>query len=198
MTITRPRFSSLTLAAYGWCPADWLQAFYPDDLPEDWRNTYYANEFSTVLLAAGDWVQPDAQASHWREDLQADFSFYLEITPALLRADHWKAVQAAIETHLSGQVKGLLLPEACVSALPASWQFPLHLLSLERLLAEMPAGAEAQTGILRAETRLSPQELRNTFEHLQQNTAHKDVVLFLDTPWVTLEQIRLMQQLYGV
>lgn len=130
--------------------------------------------------------------------LQADFSFYVEITPALLRADHWKAVQAAVETHLSGQVKGLLLPEACVSGLPASWQFPLHLLSPERLLAEMPAGAEAQTGILKAETRLSPQALRNTFEHLQQNTAHKDVVLFLDTPWVTLEQIRLMQQLYGV
>lgn len=199
MTSATLHFTSLTLAAYGWSPMDWGKAFYPDDLPEDWRISYYGNEFKTVLLTAQDWLQTGTQASHWRSDLPADFSFYVEITPDLLRANHWALVQTAIET-LVAQVKGILLPVECVAALPANWrgQFPLHRLTSGQLLATMPEEAEAQVGVLRANSLLSPQVLRSTFEHLQQYTAHKDVLLFVDAPWATVGQMRLMQQLYGV
>jgi len=36
------------------------------------------------------------------------------------------------------------------------------------------------------------------FEALQAKTAHKDVVLFLDTPYAVVGQIQLMRQVYGV
>jgi uncharacterized protein YecE (DUF72 family) len=198
-TSAKPHFTSLTLAAYGWSPMDWGKAFYPDDLPKDWRISYYGNEFKTVLLTAQDWMQTAVQASHWQSDLPADFSFYVEITPDLLRANHWALVQTAVET-LAAQVKGVLLPAECVAALPVSWrgQFRLHQVASGQLLATMPEGAEAQVGILRADSALSPQALRSTFEHLQQHTAHKDVVLFMDVPWASVGQVRLMQQLYGV
>lgn len=197
---SRPPFTSLTLAAYGWSPANWSQVFYPDDLPPDWRLAYYANEFKRVLLPASGWVSPVAQAASWVAEVGQDFSFYLELTPGLVHSGHWGQVQEAVEHHLGAQLAGLLVEADAMPRLPPDWQerFAVHRLEPGQWLAGMPAGAEAQVGILRAAQALSPQALREVFEHLQQHTAHRDVVLFLDTPWVTLEQLRLMQQLYGV
>ena len=40
----------LLLRARDWEHPAWNQEFYPDDLPEDWRLSYYANEFPVVLV----------------------------------------------------------------------------------------------------------------------------------------------------
>jgi hypothetical protein len=200
MSNLSPRLSSLTLAAYGWSPADWAQHFYPDDLPQDWWVSYYANEFKSVLLPANRWEVPLAEAAFWHAEAGADFSFYLEVTADLLQAGYWPQVQAAVEQHLAGQVAGLLVEVAALPQLPASWQerFPVHRLQPANWLAAMPAGADAQLGLLRSTHTLPPLALREVFETMQQHTAHRDVVLFLDAPLAVLDQIRLMQQLYGV
>ncbi len=47
MPDNRPAFHVL---AVGWDHPAWQGSFYPDDLPADWRLTYYANEVPGVLL----------------------------------------------------------------------------------------------------------------------------------------------------
>ncbi|MEZ5453925.1 MAG: hypothetical protein R3E93_14085 [Thiothrix sp.] len=200
MDNTPPRFRSLSLAGYGWMPADWPMVFYPDDLPESWRVSYYANEFNSILLPAEGWRKPLLEAAFWQSEVTPDFRFYLEITQQLLQGDGWVEVQAAVERYLAGQVTGLLVEADVADMLPADWQkqFPIHLLKPATLLAEMPVGADAQTGVLRTPQALTPLALRGVFEALQQSAVHRDIVLFLDVPWNTLEQIRLMQQIYGI
>ncbi|MFN3786043.1 MAG: hypothetical protein ACK4RS_04305 [Thiothrix sp.] len=199
--MTHPTFTTLTLAAYGWSPVDWQRAFYPDDLPSDWQVSYYANEFSSVLLPATAWGNvPLADAAYWRAEVGEDFSFYVEVTPALLRAECLARVQQAIEQHLAAQLAGMVVTEDALSDLPAAWlnRFEIHTLQPAQCLATMPVNATAQLGIVRALQPLTALALRELFETLQQQTAHKDVVLFLDVPYTVVEQIRWMQQLYGV
>jgi len=42
--------SNVLVGALDWQEDLWVATFYPDDLPEDWRLTYYANEFSTTVI----------------------------------------------------------------------------------------------------------------------------------------------------
>ncbi|QLQ31927.1 MAG: hypothetical protein HZT40_10370 [Candidatus Thiothrix singaporensis] len=197
----RPCFGSLTLAGYGWEPADWSLAFYPDDLPPDWRVPYYAAEFNSVLLPAGGWQAPLMDAAFWLSELDAGFSYYVEINHELMQSGVWAQVQVAVERYLREQVVGLLVENLAMPALPVAWKeyFPVHILQPGQLLADMPPiGAMAQIALLRASQPLSPMALRNVFEQMQQGTSHRDIVLFVDASWATVGQIRLMQQLYGV
>lgn len=200
MSNTQPRFTSLTLAAYSWSPADWPQTFYPDDLPQGWQVSYYANEFNYVLLPVSSWVSPAANAAFWQAEAGEGFGFYLEMTAALLQSANWQPIQQAVEQHLAGQVAGLLVTDDAVAGLPSAWQerFPVHVLGTGQWLANMPVGADAQLAVLHSSRLLPPLELRNLFESMQQHTAHRDVVLFVDAPYAVVEQLRLMQQLYGV
>ncbi|OQX11217.1 MAG: hypothetical protein BWK73_18285 [Thiothrix lacustris] len=200
MSAITPTLTTLTLAAYGWSPANWATVFYPDDLPAVWQAAYYANEFSRLIIPASEWVAPVEQAKTWSAEVGQDFGFYVELTPALLQAAHWEAVRSAIEQELAAQVLGIVADAGVVPWIPAAWleRFAVHSLSEGEWFAAMPQGAEAQIGIIRTSETLSPQALRAIFEHLQQHTAHRDALLFLDAPWAVLEQLRLMQQLYGV
>ncbi|VAW99287.1 hypothetical protein MNBD_GAMMA22-1486 [hydrothermal vent metagenome] len=40
----------LLIGAYGWQHKAWNEAFYPEDLPEEWQFAYYANEYSVVMI----------------------------------------------------------------------------------------------------------------------------------------------------
>lgn len=72
---------SVTVGAYGWSPADWGEQFYPDDLPEDWRATYYANAFQSVLLPQAVWqAQCDDDAlTEILEELPEGFKCVFEL-----------------------------------------------------------------------------------------------------------------------
>ncbi|WGZ93230.1 MAG: hypothetical protein QJT81_15625 [Candidatus Thiothrix putei] len=200
MNAITPTLTTLTLAAYGWSPANWASVFYPDDLPVDWQAAYYANEFSRLLIPAREWITPVEQAKAWSAEVGQDFGFYVELTPELLQAAHWEAVRRAIEQELAQQVLGMVADAGVIPWIPAAWleRFAIHIVAEGEWFAAMPQGAEAQIGLIRTNEVLSPQALRAIFEHLQQHSAHRDAMLFLDTPWAVLEQLRLMQQLYGV
>lgn len=58
--VTPPR--ALLLGTAGLERADWVDSYYPDDLPDDWRLDYYANDCDCVLLTAQDWGELDTAA----------------------------------------------------------------------------------------------------------------------------------------
>lgn len=198
MTQQSPIFSTLELAACGWTPANWLQSYYPDDLPEEWRTAYYANEFDCILLPIEDWQE--VVFAGYLSEVSEDFRFYLEITAQSVQGDKLDQVCKLLQEAETRRVTGLLIHADAHDVLPAECvaDFAVHILPVGQWLADMPENAEAQVGLIRSLQTYSALELRECFEHLQQHTAHRDVTLFLDTPWQMLEQLRLMQQVYGV
>ncbi|VAW71710.1 hypothetical protein MNBD_GAMMA10-1611 [hydrothermal vent metagenome] len=69
---------SIKLGACGWNHAHWQGGFYPDDLPLDWRLSYYSNEFSAVLLTEKQWRENFLQLEALAFDVDEHFGFYLQ------------------------------------------------------------------------------------------------------------------------
>lgn len=95
---------SLQLGAYGWRHDHWCPEFYAAELPEDWRLTFYANEFSAVLVPAS-YLGGSQNIEQWCEDVDDDFRFYFE-WPEQLGADDSLLMQ--LES-MGGRLGGILL-----------------------------------------------------------------------------------------
>ncbi|MEW5837901.1 MAG: DUF72 domain-containing protein [Pseudomonadota bacterium] len=82
------RIPVISLGAWGWEHAEWVGTFYPDDLPPEWRLTFYSNEFDAVGLYAAGWMTPPVAAlEQWLEDTHADFRFHLVMPSMVLKGD---------------------------------------------------------------------------------------------------------------
>lgn len=67
------------LGAIGWDHDAWSGAFYPEDLPPEWRLSFYNTEFECVYLPYAVWRQaPLETLVQWREDTLERFRFLLE------------------------------------------------------------------------------------------------------------------------
>jgi uncharacterized protein YecE (DUF72 family) len=70
---------AIHLGVRGWDHDSWRGRFYPDDLPEDWRLAYYANEFSCVWLDFDAWrMVSKVRIQALRAEVGADFIWLLE------------------------------------------------------------------------------------------------------------------------
>lgn len=76
--MVEPIYTELFVGARGWDHDGWQDAFYPADLPPDWRLTYYANEYATVLVPAASWQSAAADPDAWVHDTPDTFCFVLE------------------------------------------------------------------------------------------------------------------------
>ena len=115
----RAEVPSIHLGARGWEFQAWSGEYYPQDLPEDWRLTYYANDFSLVLVPQTRWVgEASEQGRRWRNEVSDGFRFYLELTDlrsaTLARLSDW--VDA-----LGPALGGVLVPGALDGKLAARY-----------------------------------------------------------------------------
>ena len=70
---------NLKVGARGWRHRHWSGSYYPDDLPEAWQLSYYANEFRVVLVPMRYWHNSSGyDVERWLEAVDEDFCFYLE------------------------------------------------------------------------------------------------------------------------
>ena len=83
---------SVKVGVYGWSGFAPGHSFYPEDMPSEWRLSYYANEFQSACIGLAE-TGPDSDSlAEWVEDLPADFelsllvaaSAELESIPALI------------------------------------------------------------------------------------------------------------------
>ena len=64
----------------GWDHADWVGSFYPDDLPPEWRLSYYNNFFTCSYLSYDELSRQDsATLAQWVEDTLERFRFVLQL-----------------------------------------------------------------------------------------------------------------------
>ena len=69
----------MIIGSRDWRYQGWAGSFYPDDLPDEWRLGYYANEFMGVLVPAALWRSAGREEwEEWRQDVPAGFRFFLE------------------------------------------------------------------------------------------------------------------------
>jgi hypothetical protein len=66
------------VAALDWESAG-LANFYPEDVPDDWHLTWYANVSMAVVVPPSRWLSADAAlVAQWREQTHENFWFYLQ------------------------------------------------------------------------------------------------------------------------
>lgn len=71
----------------GWWDLADRDLFYPEDLPQDWRLSYFANSFRAALLPAACWTGAEPQTvRQWHDDVPPGFRFVAE-QPLRLRQD---------------------------------------------------------------------------------------------------------------
>jgi hypothetical protein len=72
----------IEVIARGWDRPDWTGAFYPEDLPSEWRLSYFATTFHAVLVPLEDWRRADSEVlAGWAADVPTGFGFFMEIDP---------------------------------------------------------------------------------------------------------------------
>ncbi len=90
--------STITVMPLGICHPAWDSGFYPEDLPDCWKLSYFANEFSTACLTAKDIEILSSEAEDFAENLPDDFRCILFVEGKKLPQvsdtffDHIKAV----------------------------------------------------------------------------------------------------------
>jgi hypothetical protein len=93
------------VGARGWNYPEWSGEFYPEDLPEDWRFSYYSNELQAVLVPC-DYLRryPLEEWAEWVEDAPKEFAFYVELSDT----SSWTDVHEVLEV-LGELLKGIVI-----------------------------------------------------------------------------------------
>ncbi|MCG8426864.1 MAG: hypothetical protein MI754_05855 [Chromatiales bacterium] len=96
------------IGALGWEHAGWQDDYYPDDLPSDWRLSYYANDFPAVMLPWESWGDASLKdIATWVDDVHEAFRFFLQLGKSYDQ-DRWPELQQRLAL-FSDQLGGLLL-----------------------------------------------------------------------------------------
>jgi hypothetical protein len=103
------------VGASGWEYAAWEESFYPEDLPSDWRLSFYSNEFPVVLLPASRLAEAATpEVTEWLEETHAKFRFVLQLDRPLDAE-----LQARLEI-LRPKLLAVVVPRDQAVALPES------------------------------------------------------------------------------
>jgi len=187
----------ILIGARGWNHSAWQGPFYPDDLPEDWRLSYYANEFSTVLVPEDEWLNSNKEdIEQWFNDTNDEFVFFFETGLKVLDSQAGQEKLALLD-NMKNQAGGLLItginenPSAALLNLSDKLSFTLPI-NID--FHDSQLDINTQQGILKAlnadpcchippSTETSPLEFnRLNFGIIDSNQAltHKQLKNFLD------------------
>jgi hypothetical protein len=106
---------TVMVGASGWEYPAWWDSFYPEDLPQDWRLSFYSNEFPVVLLPASRVAAAgEAEVTEWLEETNEAFRFVLQLDCPLDAG-----LQARLETLLP-KLLAVVVPRDQAVGLPDS------------------------------------------------------------------------------
>lgn len=200
--------NSLMLAAVGLEGPGWDNDYYPEDLPEDWRLGYYANEFPGILIPAGVWSDaPDV--GQWLEDVDEAFEFYFLVGDGMSETDRERVVHAGAE--LGTRLKGLILEADSSEGYSDLLTCLAPLLSGRTLAVMTPfqglplcwqGDSEALgpygPGLLKLGKDASPRQLREFLEQFCAATKFESPVLFVEAPVSVFETLNTLIDLMGL
>jgi hypothetical protein len=113
----------LRVGAREWDRPAWRGRFFPPDLPEDWRLTYYATTAQAVLVPRDVWANAaEAAWRGWAGDVPPVFRFYLE-----LDGPQDRGAAARCAAVLGARAGGLLLARSGAERLEPVGNLPVLL-----------------------------------------------------------------------
>ena len=113
--------SRVRIATLGWEFTSWNESYYPEDIPDDWKLAFYANDFSAVVLPERFW-RKEALTSliEMLNDLDEAFAVYCLVQSRLPSVEEVAWVKAS----LAGHFKSFIVePLANLEGVTA-WQSP--------------------------------------------------------------------------
>ena len=142
-----PNFHYCYLGAIGWDHPAWNGAFYPDDMPSEWRLNYYNTLFECVYLPYTLWqsVAPET-LEKWHADTLDSFRFVFEPAPDAAASDTSRlnalGDKAIVADPQSGPSLLWLKPDTQIKPLAQSLQAleqatPIYLISTSGNLAQL-------------------------------------------------------------
>ena len=103
---------TIQIGTYGWQNPRWNGSFYDPDLPEEWKLSWYANHFRTVVVPSEEVLKLSVDTiDQWVEDTDSDFRFILEIDPKFFlqnRSNELSCKFQMFENHFQGQLEAVI------------------------------------------------------------------------------------------
>lgn len=99
---------TLEIGAFGIQHQAWLESYFPEDLPDDWRLDYYSHHFKVVLLPVDEWLSVTKDdVTQWLEDVKDEFQFLLAIDNKDINVaaiEQISLIKNVLKKHFSGVV----------------------------------------------------------------------------------------------
>lgn len=152
----------IMIGTRGWSDAVPGDDFYPEDLPADWRFSFYSNNLRSVLVPQELWPATSRETvSEWLNDSDPAFRFVVELPAAFSRprnqSQSFQEMDSFLELcePIAARVAGYLLRIASDVAPDADWleSFINRLVDIAPLSVDLPAGPWRTTATLAALTR---------------------------------------------
>lgn len=158
----------------GWAHPALIDAYYPEDLPEEWRLGYYANEFLATLVPWAGWRElTPGLLTQAVDDTPERFRFYCEIPAGSLETEALEKARA-LGARFAGGVRwgqdapgGLRSGRVCAGCADAGasvWLFEgaeaPALPALRRLLETVLDQGDAPVAVFLTPSAAAPEQAR--------------------------------------
>lgn len=152
----------IMIGTRGWSDVVPGDDFYPEDLPAEWRFSFYSNNLRSVLVPQELWPTiSHAEISEWLNDSDPAFRFVLELPAALSgplsQTQSLKVLDSFLELSepIAARVAGYLLRVAPDAQAEPDWleTFVNRLVDIAPLCVDLPQGPWRSAPALAALTR---------------------------------------------
>ncbi|MGD2119324.1 MAG: hypothetical protein PVG66_13265 [Chromatiales bacterium] len=199
----------LRIASVGWQHAGWDNSYYPEDIPADWKLSYYANDFRAVVVPQQDWLA--IEADDWEtllDDVDEQFRFYLALDSHDLSETQLRIPLDA----LSDQLGGFLLKQTNAVPLESTGHGDVPFIGpctesdsqqeTPHCWLDLQTERPCRHDVVWIRERYSLPELRSGFERLQAffpEQQNRLVVVDLAEPDTAyMQEIRTLLELMGI
>ncbi len=188
----------IDIGVVGWDRED---AYFPGDLPHEWRLAYYANEHDSVWVPGEIWLGdtwPDTAA--WREDADEVFRFVAVLDERHLALPDPAAIGRAL-TALGEQLAVVIAPASVYTGLfgsQASVSGVQHVVPDQLWSPGGEVAAGASVGRVEAAVLDSPRAMRAVLEDFAAAGHDGRLFLGVDGPVGAIEDLRTLARLMGL
>ena len=147
----------LMIGTRGWDHGAWAGGFYPPELPDDWRFSFYSNNLRSVLVPQETWPAVQrVDVAQWADDSDPAFRFVHELPSVLCAPLTHARRDRELETFLdtidpvAARTAGLLLRIAPDTPVFTDWFEHLlnRLAGIGPVCADLPPGAWREEAVL--------------------------------------------------
>ena len=204
--------SRVHIGTIHWDHKKWNDSYYPDDIPDEWKLAFYANDFSAIVLPENLWRTAEIEAlAEYLEDLDEQFAVYCLLETGCLDEQEIAAVKSLLDPYF----RGFIVKQSQLSTGKDNYLddciYPLadgvgNSNSGTRYWAELPISTQQPLEVLFVSREADLKKLRQYFEQVRQQLEHGKEVLIAVTPADSepapdiefLQQLRTLLELMAI